>query len=430
MDRHDEKESMFSRFALTWPRLPAPLVWLAGGGSARRRRAEDELREAEWMIEAGRDELRRLAEERAALRRVAKLVAGGAPPAEVFAAVTQEAQGVLGADGTLMFRLDPDGQATVVALVGLDPGAITVGSCWKLNGAVTALLRAGRLARCHDWSDACGPVADVLRQMGARSAVAAPIAVEGRLWGGLAIASRNLSLPADAEQRLTDFTDLIDTAILITESRAQLIASRARVVAAADETRRRIERDLHDGTQQRLVALAMALRAAEAEVPPELAKLKHALSQTALGLVHATEELREIARGIHPATLTNGGIGPALKALAQHAGVPVELELNCSRRLPERVEVAAYYVVSEALSNAAKHARAAAVHVELKCEDAVVEVSIRDDGVGGADPDRGSGLIGLRDRVEALGGTIETTSLPGQGTSLLAWIPLCAREVG
>jgi signal transduction histidine kinase len=254
--------------------------------------------------------------------------------------------------------------------------------------------------------------------------VAAAIVVEGRLWGALAIGSRHKSLPADVEQRLVDFTDLIDTAILNTESRAQLIASRARVVAAADETRRRIGRDLHDGIQQRLVVLSLALRAAEAAVPSELANLKDALSRTVCGLVHATEELQEIARGIHPGVLVRGGIGPALKTLARHAGVPVELELGASRRLPERVEVSAYYVVSEALSNAAKHACASTVHVELRFEDAVVRVSIRDDGVGGADPDRGSGLIGLRDRVEALGGTIETTSPPGRGTSLLAWIPV------
>jgi signal transduction histidine kinase len=411
-------------FALTWPSPPALIVWLAGGGDIRRRRAEDELRQAQRMVEASRDDLRLLAEEQAALRRVATLVASGAAPAEVFAAVAREARSVLGADGTMMFRLDPDGEATVVALVGLDPGVITVGSCWQLNGAVTALLRTGRLARCNDWSDACGPVADGLRQMGARCAVAAAVVVEGRLWGGFAIASRNRSLPADAEQRLVDFTDLIDTAILNTESRAQLIASRSRVVAAADETRRCIERDLHDGTQQRLVALALALRAAEAEVPPELVKLRDALSQTALGLAHATEELQDIARGIHPSILTNGGIGPALKTLARHAGVPVKLDLHGARRLPERVEVATYYVASEALSNAAKHARASAVHVELTFDGALVEVSIRDDGVGGADPDRGSGLIGLRDRVEALGGTIETTSPPGQGTALLARIPV------
>jgi signal transduction histidine kinase len=195
-------------------------------------------------------------------------------------------------------------------------------------------------------------------------------------------------------------------------------------VAAADETRRRIERDLHDGTQQQLVALSLALRAAEAEVPLELADLKAALGQTAAGLARATEDLQTISRGIHPAILSRGGIGPALKTLARRGGVPVKLDVSGPVRLPERVEVAVYYVVSEGLSNAAKHAQASVVHVELKVESGVVEVSIRDDGVGGADPDRGSGLVGLRDRVEALAGTIETTSPPGQGTCLLARIPV------
>jgi signal transduction histidine kinase len=267
-------------------------------------------------------------------------------------------------------------------------------------------------------------VADGLRQMGVRSTLATPIVVEGRLWGGLAIGSQSGPLTADAEQRLVDFTALIGTAIVNTESRAQLIASRARVVAAADETRRRIERDLHDGTQQQLVALALALRAAEADVPPELAELKAALGQTAVGLARVTEDLQTISRGIHPAVLSRGGIGPALRTLARRAGVPVKLDLSGPARLPERAEVAVYYVVSEGLSNAAKHAHASAVHVDLKVENAVVQVSIRDDGVGGADPDRGSGLVGLRDRVEALGGTIETTSPPGQGTCLRARIPV------
>jgi signal transduction histidine kinase len=195
-------------------------------------------------------------------------------------------------------------------------------------------------------------------------------------------------------------------------------------VAAADEARRRIERDLHDGTQQQLVALALGLRAVEAEIPPEMADLKAALGQTAAGLARATDDLQTISRGIHPAILSQGGIGPALRTLARRAGVPVKLRLNGPERLPERAEVAAYYVVSEALSNAAKHARASAVHVGLNVENAVAEVSIRDDGIGGADPDRGSGLVGLRDRVEALGGTIQTTSLPGQGTSILARVPV------
>jgi signal transduction histidine kinase len=289
---------------------------------------------------------------------------------------------------------------------------------------VAAVLRTGRSARRDGYADVPGPLAEKLRQIGVRSVVGSPIVVDGRIWGALAVASRTRALPDDTEPRVVAFTELIGTAIVNTESRAQLIASRARVVAAADETRRRIERDLHDGTQQRLVSLALALRAAEAEVPSEMGELRAALGQTAAGLARATEDLQTISRGIHPAILSRGGIGPALRTLARRAGVPVQLDLSGPERLPERVEVAAYYVVSEGLSNAAKHARASVVHVDLKVESGVVEVSISDDGVGGADPDRGSGLVGLRDRVEALGGTIQTTSPPGQGTRLLARIPL------
>jgi signal transduction histidine kinase len=191
---------------------------------------------------------------------------------------------------------------------------------------------------------------------------------------------------------------------------------------------RRIERDLHDGTQQRLVSLALALSVAQTAVPPELDELRAGLSETASGLADALEDLREVARGIHPAILSHGGLGAALKTLARRSPVPVQLDIRAERRLPEAVGVAAYYVVSEALTNAARHARASVVHVELKAEDSTVELAIRDDGVGGARPDRGSGLIGLRDRVEALGGTIEIQSSPGRGTSLLARIPIDEME--
>jgi signal transduction histidine kinase len=203
----------------------------------------------------------------------------------------------------------------------------------------------------------------------------------------------------------------------------ELAASRARIVAAADETRRQIERDLHDGTQQRLVSLGLALRAAEANVPPGLVDLRADLLRTASGLSEAVEDLQEISRGIHPAILSRGGLAPALETLAGRAAVPVELEARLHGELPESVEVAAYYVVSEALTNAAKHAQASVVQVEVANDDSVVELAIRDDGVGGAEPARGSGLIGLRDRVEALGGSIEITSTPAFGTSLLARIP-------
>ena len=207
-------------------------------------------------------------------------------------------------------------------------------------------------------------------------------------------------------------------------SRAELAASRARIVAAADETRRRIERDLHDGTQQHLVSVALELRAAEAMVPPELGELKAQLSDAARGLAGATEDLREFSRGIHPAVLSKGGLAPALKNLARRSAVPVRLSVHAERRPPERVEAAAYYIISEALTNAAKHARASAVEVVLEADEATVQLSIRDDGVGGADPGQGSGLIGLRDRIEALGGEIKIDSPAGQGTSLLVMIPL------
>jgi signal transduction histidine kinase len=208
------------------------------------------------------------------------------------------------------------------------------------------------------------------------------------------------------------------------QSREELAASRARIVAAGDQARRRIERDLHDGTQQRLVSLVLDLRAAEAAVPSDEPELRGQLARIADGLAGALEELRELSRGIHPAILSEGGLGPALKALARRSAVPVELEVDVQGRLPERVEVAAYYVVSEALANAAKHAHASVAEVEAQARDGLLHLSVRDDGVGGATPGGGSGLVGLADRVEALGGTIRVHSPAGQGTRLQIDLPI------
>ena len=414
---------------LEWSTRPVPaegLVYAAGRDVTYRRRAEDELRRAQRMVESSRDELRVLADEQAALRRVATLVARGVPPPDVLAAVAEEAGGFLGADATIIVRFDPDGAATVVARLGAHPDEMPVGSRWTLEPplALASVQRTGRAARLDDYDAAPGAFAAVVRGMRILSSVASPIVVEGRLWGAIGVGTQRERFPDDTEQRMTGFTELIATAIANADSRAELTASRARVVAAADETRRRIERDLHDGTQQRLVALALAVRAAEAKVPPELAELRAELSTAASGLAGAAEDLQEISRGIHPAILSKGGLGPALRTLARRAAVPVELDTHLPERLPERVEVAAYYVVSEALTNAAKHAEASVVHVGVDARDAIVEITVRDDGVGGADPDRGSGLVGLRDRVAALGGTIEVASGPGRGTSLVARIPI------
>jgi signal transduction histidine kinase len=238
------------------------------------------------------------------------------------------------------------------------------------------------------------------------------------------VASRRDPVPPDTERRLADFTELVATAIANAQAQADLKASRARIVASADQTRRRIERDLHDGAQQRLVSLVLQLRAARAAIPAELGELAADLEQVTAGLVGALEELREFARGIHPAVLSEGGLGPALRTLARRSAVPVELQLRAAGRLPEPVEVAAYFVVSEALANAAKHAHASSVTVAAEAADGVLRVSVRDDGVGGADPTHGSGLVGLKDRVEALGGRVVLRSDPGAGTALTVDLPL------
>jgi signal transduction histidine kinase len=229
---------------------------------------------------------------------------------------------------------------------------------------------------------------------------------------------------ADALDTLLMFRNLRESRRRLEGSQAELAASRARIVTAADQTRRRIERDLHDGVQQRLVSLALDQRQAEAMVPAELPELRAQLSRVADGLAGVMEELQEISRGIHPAILAQGGLATSLKTLARRSAVPVLLEVHAETRLPEPVEVAAYYIVSEALTNAAKHAHASEVHVLVEARGGVLGLSIRDDGRGGADPNRGSGLIGLTDRVDALGGTIDVASPPGAGTTLLITLPL------
>jgi signal transduction histidine kinase len=235
-------------------------------------------------------------------------------------------------------------------------------------------------------------------------------------------------LPADTETRLAGFTELVATAIANAEAHAQLTASRARIVATADETRRRIERDLHDGAQQRLVSLALRLRVAQATMPPQH-ELAAELEQVAAGLTSTLEELRDYARGIHPAILAEGGLGAALKTLARRSPVPVELDVRTTTRLPERIEVTAYYVVAEALTNVAKHANASVAQVTVDAVHDLVRVSVSDDGIGGADPTRGSGLVGLNDRIEATGGTLTLHSCPGHGTRLIVELPADSAEL-
>ena len=381
-------------------------------------------------LETSRDELNRVAEEQAALRRVATLVARAVSPPDVFSAVASETGRLLGAETTVVAQFDPDGAVNVAGSwekPGTQGLALPLGSRWPAGEGTVAgrIQRTGQPARVSSYDEADGGIPAWAREHGIRSSVGSPIVVEGRLWGVVVVSSTMAAPhPDDTEKRLLAFTELVAMAVANTESRAQLAASRARVVATADETRRRIERDLHDGTQQRLISLALELRAAEARVPPEQRNLVEQWSRTAQGLNEVIDELRKISRGVHPAILERGGLGPALRALARRAGVPVELNVRVSGRLPERVEVATYYVVSEALANAAKHARASVVEIDVGVMDEILRLVVRDNGVGGADLSRGTGLIGLSDRVEAVGGSIDLSSPRGGGTTLLVTMPV------
>jgi signal transduction histidine kinase len=374
-----------------------------------------------------REELRRVADEQAALRRVATLVAQGAPSDAVFDAVTEEVGRLLPADATLLFRYDPDGYMTRIGEWSRTLDPIPRGDRVPLDGRNVGSLvfETGRPARVDDFSHNTSPGILAWRSVGLRSAVGAPISVEGRLWGLVVVMSTSDEpLPANTEARLSGFTELVATAIANAEANAELKASRARIVATADQTRRRIERDLHDGAQQRLVTLALQLREAQAEVPPQLDRLNAELDGVAAGLSSTLDELREFARGIHPVILAKEGLATALKTLARRSSIRVKLDIRTQERFPEHVEVAAYYVVSEALANAAKHARASSVHVQVEATSGVLRLDVCDDGVGGADPARGSGLIGLRDRVEATGGTFRMKSRHGEGTRLLIELPV------
>jgi signal transduction histidine kinase len=282
-------------------------------------------------------------------------------------------------------------QAVVLAWTGLAGSLLLIGvfASYLASAIVRPLRRAAAMA---------GRIAG--GDLGAR--------LPGRGVGEIGVLERSLNTMAGSLQ----------------DSRAQLAASRARIVTAADHARRRIERDLHDGTQQRLVSLLLELRAAEGAVPADLPELRAQFARMADGLTGALDDLREIARGIHPAILSQGGLGPALKGLARRSAVPVELEIDIPTRLPEPAEVAAYYVVSEALANAAKHAQASLAHVAVHAPDGTLRLSVHDDGIGGATPGAGSGLIGLIDRVEALGGTVSVDSPTGGGTTLLVDLPI------
>ncbi|MFF5258161.1 sensor histidine kinase [Actinomadura viridis] len=392
----------------------------------RIRRPPRSLNALSGMLEERYEDVVRFAEEQAALRRVATLVAEGTPPSEVFAAMAKEMALVAGANGATLSRFETDATVLVVGAYSKIPAGLPLGTRVSTRGQnlATDILRTGKPSRIDDYGEAPGDLAAIVRRYGVSSAVAVPVVVNGRMWGLAVASNRQDPLPQGVEWRLSRFTDLLGTAIANAQARADLTASRARVVTATDQTRQRIERDLHDGTQQRLVSLALELRAAEAVAPAEPPELRAKIAAIADGLAAALEELREISRGIHPAILSEGGLRPALKALARRSPVPVDLDVRIGDRLPPATEVAAYYFVAEALANVAKHAHASSVQVRTEVAGDRLNLAVHDDGVGGADPAAGTGLIGLTDRIEALDGTIAINSPPGAGTRLDVSLPV------
>jgi signal transduction histidine kinase len=373
--------------------------------------------------------LQALLAEQAALRRVATMVAAGTPAPALFARVCEELGKLLAVKATDMIRFENDRFATVVgSWTGDDTPSFPVGERVSADGeTVTAkLYRSGRPERVDDYDGVEGEVAARLREFGIRSVAGAPIYVAGRLWGALMASSEAAhAFPAGTELRIGSFAELVTAALANVDAREQLAASRARIVEAADAARRRIERDLHDGAQQRLVSLALSLRVMESSIEPNSAASRE-LAAACDELDAALEELRELARGIHPSILTDRGLEAALATVAGRSTVPVELHLDGCGSLPLSVQTTAYFVVAEALTNASKHAECEQIVVRVAVVEGRAIVEVRDDGSGGVDTARGSGLSGLADRVSALGGTLEIDSPAGAGTTIRARIPVTA----
>ena len=409
------------------------LMW-AGGKRAEPlpAAAETRLRDfAEFAAVAvanaeSRNRLRRLADSEASLRRVATLAAEGATPEELLAAVAGEAARILDGSTVAIVRYD-DGDSFEVVAAHNDP-VFEVGSTWPVeDSSLAAAVRAARAPVRLD------------------NFFGAPIVVDGDVWGMVVVGLRqrrealprftawytsrmlSSSVPSEEiESRLASFTELVGTAISRAEAHAEVIASRARIVEAGDEAMRRIERDLHDGTQQRLVALALHLQRVRADAPTEERDTYAALGHVELELKSVIDEVHELSRGVHPAQLAEGGLRPALRALARRSPIPIDLNVDVPERPTASVETAVYYVVSEAIANAIKHSQATSLFVTVTLDSGAIRATVADDGVGGAEIGAGSGLTGLSDRVDALAGRFEVVSPPAGGTTISVELPAAA----
>ena len=367
--------------------------------------------------------------EQAALRRIATLLARSVPPNEVFDAVVDEVRLLMRVDGAVLGRFEADKTVTVLALSAEAGAQVAQPVDMKLStegrNVVGLVLRTGRPARMDDYSKATGgDQVRRFREAGVRAAVGAPIELRDQVWGLLSVYSMQARLPPDTEGRLADFAALVGSAIANVQAWSELEASRVRIITAADEGRRRVERDLHDGAQQRIVTLILRAATLADSDAAQAAGLDAEFESIAADLDAVLEELRTLASGLHPAALSEGGLAPALRTLARRSPVPVVLDARLPERIAESVEVAAYYFVAETLTNTTKHAEASRIDVTVELRDGHLWVCVRDDGVGGAAPTRGSGLVGLTDRIEAFGGTMTLDSPSNGGTTLVAQLPL------
>jgi signal transduction histidine kinase len=366
--------------------------------------------------------------EQAALRRIAALLARSVPAGEVFDVVVDEVRSLMGVDAAALARYEADETATLVALSAeADARAASPGDKLSAEGhnIIGLVWRTGRPARIDDYTKATGGEhVRRAREAGIQSMVGAPVQVRERLWGVFGVYSMQGPLAPDTEARLADFAALVESAIANVQAWSELEASRVRIIGAADEARRRLMRDLHDGAQQRIVALALKTRMLAQSQAAQAFGLDAELRSHGVELDGVLEELRTIASGLHPAALSHGGLAPALRTLARRCPVPVVLDVQLPEGVPESVEVAAYYVIAETVTNTTKHAEASRIDVTVELRDGRLSVCVRDDGVGGADPACGSGLVGLRDRIEAFGGTMTLNSPAGGGTTLVAQLPL------
>jgi signal transduction histidine kinase len=384
---------------------------------------------ARWNRESAVAE--RLAQEQAALRRIAQLVARGIPPAALFSAVADEVARLLPADGAYVAHFESDSSFVLVAAGGRSVDRFTTEVRLPIapHGPIAEVVRTGRSARADGLDGKCekasakmsAELKERIRVTGVRSCVVTPIIVEGDQWGVIVAISKGEWFPVDTERRMLNFTELVATAIANAESRSELAASRARIVAASDEARRRLERDLHDGAQQRLVSIGLALRHAQHELGPAANGTAATLDGALAEITLAIEELRELARGVRPAQLDDG-LAPALRELAGRAPLTVEVRAS-AERFPPQIETAAYFIACEGLTNAVKHAAATKVTLSTRSEAGCLVVCVSDDGNGGAQLDAGSGLRGLSDRAEAHGGSLLLESGRGTGTTLTAELP-------